>query len=330
VIGRDPLDPGATEALRALEMQLEAGVDLPRALRSAGRIGDARVAWAFGEAVKRAASGADAMEVLEALRPVLPRVDRAVLRAGWVSGTPERATERVLNRRQTLHSSRRVMRAQLVLPAIVFLLACLIAPLPDLLLGGSVLAYLVTALAPLLVVGALGLGFIAGARACAWAEHDTATGPGWLERGTRALPLIGGAERWHGVGVSMAVLADLLEAGFRVDRALAETARAVPRGFERGALAQGAERVGRGEALGAGMAGLPLPSDWRQALEVGEVSGEEEKVLRRLASEALTRYEDRMRAIGRWLPRILYALIALYVIHRIFSMVLGLSGAYPV
>lgn len=331
----DPLDPSVTEALDALGTQLSAGVPLLKAIQAAAEF--CRRSPAARRAILEAGNAAERGEpfekILERLSEALSYPERAVLAAGWHGGRIDWAVRAVVERRRTLWKVRRQVRGQLILPAGVLLIACFVAPLPGLVAGGTLGGYLLQALTPLaLAVG----GFILvrrmqRARAREWGQRsadEPAPPPTGFDRLLLGLPVVRGVERWRNLSEFGSVVSTLLSAGIGILDALEIVLPALPNGVYRRQIVRCRERVREGEPLSEGLTdGSLWPPEWQQGLAIGDESGNTDEVLAKLAEQARQRYIEAVEAAGAWVPRILYAMVAIFIIYQIFKIFMQIRGA---
>jgi type II secretory pathway component PulF len=332
----DPLDPSGTEALDALGTQLAAGVPLLRAFEAAAGFCKRSPAGRRGflEAKNAAERGEPFEKILERLSGVLSYPDRAVLAAGWHGGRIDWAMRTVVEHRRTLWKARRRIRGQLILPAGALLIACFVFPLPGLVRGGSIAGYLAQALTPLAIaIGAFVLiRRMQRARAREWARRPADAPPPpptGFDRLLLAVPVVRGVERWRNLSAFGSVVSTLLEAGVGILDALHTALPAMPNGVYRKEVDRCRAKVREGRPLSEGLqSGSLWPPEWVQGIEVGEESGNLDDVLSRLAGQARERYVEAVEAAGAWVPRILYALVAIFIIYQIFRIVRQIAELY--
>ena len=323
----DPLNPSVTDALAAWRLQLDAGLPLARSLQAAGRICKLRPARRLFERAADAAQRGEGFDsILEALSPIVTYPERMILSAGWTGGRVDDAFSSVLARRELLFRTRRSIRSGLILPGIVLVAACLIAPLPALLLGGTMSEYLVPALTPLAVAGAICVGAVVAARwrSARWSRLPADAPPPpptFVDRLLLTLPVAGGIERWRNLAEFGLLLSAMLEAGYGMIEALRLCARTAPNGLYRHAIQRCAQAVADGQPLSQAVAASPLwPDAWVAHIEVAETSGKFDDVLRRIGADAQEQYAQRVLLLGQWLPRIVYGLVSLYVVMQIMQL----------
>jgi type IV pilus assembly protein PilC len=329
----DPLDVSVTEALRAWKVQHEAGVSAVDALLNSAMVCRGAARACFEAAAQRARDGEGFDRLMDALRPALPEAECAVIVAGWQGGSAETVLDSVIRQRELWQQTRRRVRSGMVLPAGVLLLASFIAPLPNLVLNGGMVVYCLSALLP--VALAVGLWLVAArifrarARQCVLADGRPGP-PGTLDHVLLAIPLAAEIERSRSMAEFASVLANLLKSGVRIDHALEITARVVRNGVYRRDVARFAETTQRGTPLSSALSACDAslwPPEFVSAVVVGEQAGALDETLARLAESARERYVRAIDHIGEWTPKLMYALVALYVIYIIFSLYSGLYGS---
>jgi type II secretory pathway component PulF len=331
--GVDPLNRSVTEALGALRMQAEAGVTLSRSLRTSGGVCRPVAARrAFSEAADRVEHGRTFEDALDALGLVLSYPERTLIAAGWHGGQIDRAIQVVTRRREVLLATRKKVRAQMLLPAFLFVAACLITPLPGLILNGDATKYLTTGLTPLAVALAVYAFFrlLRSASDRQWRERGISAGIApatLLDRFTLALPVVGSIRAWRNRADFATLMAGLLSAGVGVIESLKLCARSLPSGVYRAAVMTYGETIERDgvplmEAMNADVPRL-WPRDWEQMLEVATQTGEEEQTLARLGEAARARYLDSVRVMGTVIARGFYLLVSLFIVFQIFTLFSG-------
>jgi general secretion pathway protein F len=332
-VGCDPLDPIVTEALRAWRVQYQAGVSLTPTLESCAsmcRTAEARAA--FAEAARRAASSQDAATLLAALAPALSEGERAVVAAGFKSGRLDSALDAVAGRRAVQHATRSTIRARLALPAMVLLLAALVIPLPALVLGGGLWAYALGVALPLALAVSLWslVGRWTRAR-MASGMQDAQGGPAPADKADDLLlsvPIAQGLERARNLSECAGLLADLLGAGLLLSDALEICARTAPNGRYRADRWRASRATRTGNPLSQALVpGRLWPAEFCAALAVAEHAGALEETCRRLGTQWREQYAEDLRQIGEWLPRLLYALVVLYILWGIVQLVTQIAAS---
>jgi len=145
-----------------------------------------------------------------------------------------------------------------------------------------------------------------------------------------ALPLIGGMEKQRSLAEVGELLSHLLNAGLPIVQALTTTARAVRNGCYRTELVRISRLAAQGFPMGPAMSehGTSLwPADYTAGVTVGEKSGALDATLGRMAAAARDRYIRTIEHLADWLPRIIYAVVSMFVAWQILKMALMYIGA---
>ncbi|MBM3882922.1 MAG: hypothetical protein FJ387_24900 [Verrucomicrobia bacterium] len=267
----------------------------------------------------RGGTFAEAMTV-GAARP--PAFDLALIRAGEQSGRLDDCLRLLADTYRGQANLLRQLGAALVYPLLLLHVAAFVFPFPSLFLSGDVASYLVhcaSVLLPLYVLVLL----------ATYAFHSQ-HGPTWrarLEALTAFIPRLGPARRELALARLAAALEALLSAGVSILEAweLAADASGSPalsravRGWQ--------HRLAAGETPADALDHSPeFPGFFAQAYRTGEVSGTLDDALRRLHRYYLEEGTRRLRSFAEWLPRGVYAAVALYVAYRVLSFWLGYFG----
>lgn len=324
----DPLDESVTAALRAWQVQHGAGLSVAQTLESCATLCRTELARdCFRAASKRAADGVEAM--LGALRPVLSAAELALLAAGWEGGHVEQVLAGMTARRELWAQARRQMRSRLVLPLAMLLVAALVAPLPALFAGGGILAFLFSALAPLAVAFLLWRAGVSLLQARARRREAPVIEELPADRTLLGLPVVGEMERQRNLAEFAGLLGLLSGSGLPLSAALVACARAAPSSVYGQAIMRCAEGVGKGLPLSSALRDESVwPAPFAASVVIGEKSGTLDETLLRLGNEAREEYGRAVEKLSEWLPRIVYCLVALFVIVQIFMLASRLAGIY--
>jgi type II secretory pathway component PulF len=243
-----------------------------------------------------------------------------LLRAAFAAGSPLPAYQRLAGHLATAAAQAGALRARMMLPVAVLVIALFVAPVAQLFLGAlTPAAYLWKVFAPLLVLGALGTALI---RLNAWFGSG-APGPGrtLLERVLLKLPVFGSLHLRRNARDFTESLALLLEAGLSLFEALPVALDTVGNHLVRRDLASIVPAVRSGAPLSQAVGALRLV-DTAQLLpfvHTGEESGSLPEMLMRHAqaeSESLARAQAE---IMTWLPRAFYACVSLWMIAQLLA-----------
>jgi len=243
-----------------------------------------------------------------------------LLRAAFGAGSPQATYERLAASHATRASQMSALRARLVLPAAILALALFVQPLPRLFTGALSLAgYAARTILPLAVLA------ITGAVALhlnAWFASG-APGP-WrpaIERALLAVPLFGKLHLRRNARDFTESLAMLLEAGVALFEALPPALATVNNHIVRADLARLLPEAESGATLSQAIAKLQVV-DTRQLyafVQTGEESGTLPEMLLRYADAETEELAQAQNELVTWLPRVLYALVAIWMMVQLLG-----------
>jgi type II secretory pathway component PulF len=327
----DTLDHSVTEALRALRVQHASGIAVEQSLATCATVCSAGSSRdCFLEAASRAKKGESIESLMDALSPLLSDTERATVVAGWNGGRIEAVLDSVVAQRELWYSSRRHIRAQMIMPVLVLVIASFVAPVPAFIAGQlGIIGYVASALTPL-VLCFVGWTFLAkvlwGAKPVSFGGPKEPPAPPTSSDDYKLrLPVISVVERNRCLAEYSSCMGNLISAGVPITQALETCARAMSNGVYRQAVMRSAEVTRGGNLLSTSLFPTDIwPLDFVAAVRVGEQSGKMDEVLLRYADSARENYVRAIDAFAQWLPRVIYGVIALFVIYNIFK----LAGVY--
>lgn len=330
----DPVDRHVTEALHAWRLQYDAGLDFDQALDTSGKIVTGPARRAFRRAADRVRRNDDLEAALGEMDAALPPADRAMIAAGWASGKLSLALDLVEQRRAMLRHARTEMRAGLVLPSLILVAAAFVAPSVPLILGEITLnRYLATALTPIGVLAGAIAALTALNRLRAWAAPKRGLDAVSLAGSPfdlllLALPVVAAVERVRNRAVVATTLGMATQAGLLLLDALDLTESVTPNGVYRRAVRKMSKNVHTGGNISEVMTGRLWPVEWRAMVEVGQTSGKLDEALVRLGKHAGDTYAAAIKQAGRWLPRLVYAAVMVYIILQMIPLLQRIGAAY--
>ena len=304
---------------RTLAEMLDAGVPILRALETVAATvtgsGLRRVIQQLHDRIEQGGTLADSMaafaDAFPALHLEVVSVAEQSGRIGGILRELAAATDQQIR-------LRRIIVSGSLLPLVLFHVAVFIVPLPALLVGGTLTGYLQASLGAAVVLWAVLLGGVALVRTAL----RTASGRGILDRLLRPLPLLGQTWReldyWRVVsGVEM-----MTAAGLGVLTALHRCAPVCRSPRLARALVDAANRAeSAGGAVSIALAATgEFPQELLSLWSTGEQSGHLDDMLQRLARMYSERCELRMQEIAKWLPRLAYAAVSLYLVIQILRL----------
>ena len=266
----------------------------------------------FGRGVDPASAGANS--------GLFTVFETRLLRAAFAAGSPFAVYQRLARHHATRASQMSALRAQLVLPAAILVLALFVQPLPQLFTGALALpGYVARTAVPLALIA---IAAMLAARMTTWfAGGGAAPGRAATERLMLALPLFGKLHLRRNARDFFENLAMLLEAGLGVFEALPHALDTVDNRIVRADLATLLPAVKSGATLAQAVGRLRLVDNVQPYafVHTGEESGTLPEMLLRHAgaeSEALALARDELVT---WLPRVLYALVALWMLVQLLG-----------
>ena len=310
------------QAYYDLSVMLDAGVSILRSLDIAidGRKGYMkRVLSQIRDSI---AKGSDLTAALEQHRNVFPVLDRMLLQAAETSGALGLSFKMLSEWHEFVHRISRKLIMGLIYPFLVLHIGAFVSGLPSLILGGlttnqyfahvlGILAYLYIPTAIVLVclrlrerVPLLGvpLDFIA-----------------------LKIPILGQAVYHMSVCRYAKAFAMMYGAGVPITEATEKATRATGNSIVARQFVGGRDSVREGNAAWEGYSSR-LPSQYLHLFQIGEETGDLEKTSNKIAEIAGDRADLYFMAFARWLPVVVYIIIALVIISMIFKMAAQVYG----
>lgn len=279
----------AVQAVDALEGILDGAVD-PRLRRA-------------GNAVRKGT----ALPLALFRQGLLPERDWVLLTTADESGTLDRVFERLAERHARSAARWRRMKARLLLPAAVLVIAIIVLPVPALASGAlGIGAYLKQTSA------LLGLFTVISFSVSRSIRHWRATGtPGWLTVLARLLPGLAGMSRLH----QRADICERLSLGFAsglpANDTLTAMRHAETNSVRRAALVATQSALGGGTGVADALerAGI-LDASTYAIISAGEASGRLDDTLIRVAAGCHDALDDAYTLLAQWIPVVLYVMVA--------------------
>jgi general secretion pathway protein F len=247
-------------------------------------------------------------------------LEARLVRAALDAGSPLPSYQRLASRHAAHASQLARIRSRAMLPLVTFALALLVQPLPRL-VAGTIQpgAYFLQSFGPLLLCCALAAlavrlqrSFVAGA---------AMPGRAFIERCLPRLPLFGAMHRRACARDFVENLAMLLQAGVPMFDALPAARATVSNALLREDYGLILPAMQDGATLAQALARLDLP-DSEQLVGFalsGEQSGTLPDMLARHASEQGARLYQFQDQLSQWLPRLLYAAVAAWMVSQLLG-----------
>ena len=295
---------------------LEAGVPIVRALdisaKAAG--GDFRRAWRdVSQAVQQGEGLAQAMRKHP---KVFAQLDVAIVEAGEVSGDLPASLRRLAQWYSFFGQMKRKVTAGMALPVIVLTAAALVAPFPSYVLkniSGS--GYWCRVLIPLAVL------FVPVTAVWCIMRGTNRGGPLRIALDWMALkiPVLGRAVKQLALSRYLRAFHTLFKAGVPVIRCAEMSAELTGNAIVARWVIDAARTAQEGYPLSEGFT-RQFPRQYLEAWQVGEETGKLAQVTERLASQAEDRSLWMIEQIGKWLPIIIYTIVAIWIIKMILTI----------
>jgi type II secretory pathway component PulF len=278
----------------------------------------------LADILAKLSEGASLGEAVESARHWLTSFDIALLdtgeRTGRLSATFQLLAEHYTSRAALLRQS----LSGLMYPAFLFHFAILIGPLPDLIVKGDVLGYLITTLSILVpLYGIVGLAVYAmqGRHGEAWR--------GLVESILHRVPVVGVARRSIALAQLSSALEALVSAGITILEAWPLAAAASGSPALRRVVANWQPRLAGGVTPADVLANASeFPDLFSSMYRTGEYTGKLDDTLRRLHALYLDEGQRKFKALAEWLPKIAYLMVAAMIAWRVVSFYSGLYKGY--
>ncbi|MHA6492362.1 type II secretion system F family protein [Pseudomonas borbori] len=247
------------------------------------------------------------------LSGLLGPLDSNLLRAAQASGCLAAIYRRLAERYAHKASQAARLRSRLLMPAMVFLLALFIQPLPAL-VGGQLsgAAYLWVCLRPLMLIGVL---YALGRQLLLRRQHKTTARAGLLDALLNRIPVLGAAYARSNVRNFFDSLGLMLEAGLPMLEALPNACATMTDAALRTRFARVQASIRGGQSLTEALGAIDFPGK-AMALGVvrtGEASGTLPASLLSFAASESRQLDSLREQLAVWLPRMLYAGLCLWM-----------------
>lgn len=254
-----------------------------------------------------------------ALAELFTPLEVSLLQAAQTAGSPAPVYRRLAEGYAVRERERKQVRARLLMPAAVLLLALFIQPLPAFIEGSlGIAGYVWAVLAPLLLVAAL----VFGVRWLLARLEQPARGGDGAGRLLRALPLLGPAYLRRNARDFFDSLGLLLGAGVPMLEALPRACSTLSNADLRAQFERLAPAIAAGQSLGPALRALadfPGKAKVVALVTTGEGSGTLAEMLlthARHESQALADFQEQL---ATWLPRLGYLLVALWIAYSLLT-----------
>ncbi|UCG49662.1 MAG: type II secretion system F family protein [Phycisphaerales bacterium] len=315
---------GLALAYHNLAVMLEAGLPFTRALGTVASGQRGGLKRAFSRLADGAREGTPLSETMRGMPRIFSPLEVTIVESAETSGSLPDTLEMLADWHDFSNRMRARVLSGMLMPALIFHLAALIIPVPDIVLRGLGLeGYLVFVLR---ILGAFyivaGVIFIilrmTPQRGAARVVFDSI--------GLR-IPILGRALHKLALSRYSWVYHMLSKAGVPATEVAEKSVAATSNAVVAGRLKGGVASARAGHPVSEGFS-EELPADFLNIWRMGEESGTLEKVTKRLAERNAEDAEFWFKEITRWTPRLVYAIIAVFLILMVFRGYGMISDAF--
>ena len=309
------------ELYHNIAQMLRSGLPVLRTLEIAMKTARGSMRRALREIHASAAAGESLGAAMTRRPDVFPPLEVLVVEAAETSGHLPESIEQLSQYYAFRDRLRSTVLSGLALPVVILHVAALVIPLPSLFLGGTTAAYFLQVLVPLLFL------YVPIAAIFVVVRYTPRMGPlrTLLDEVTLMIPLLGRAARQLALSRFCRTFQMLYATGaVPIAECVRKAAELSGNTIIRRRLMGGARSAEAGQSIGEGFP-ASLPAEFVASWQVGEESGKLDDTAVRLADQYAENSERLMTLLAVWIPRLVYALVSLYLVVNIFRM---FSAAY--
>jgi len=298
-----------------LTVMLEAGLPVAQSLRAAAAGARGKLQRGFA-AVARGASAGDALAETMAKYPrAFDRLEVLLVEVGETAGHLSECLRLLSEWYAFGDRLRKRFTSGILLPVVVLHAAAVISPLPSVFLGAlGMLGYIRQ------VVGTLALLYVPAGIILAIVHLTPKTGllRRLLDRAVLKIPLLGRGIRKLALSRYFRAFAMLHEASVPIVRSASLAVEVGGNSVVMDLLRGGADSARAGNPVSEGFSPM-LEREYLETWRIGEQTGTLDEAARRLANITAEGAERIFTELSRWVPRLIYWLICVLMIVRIFQ-----------
>lgn len=298
---------------------LEAGISLLRVFeffRESHKGSMRRVLNGMSEALNQGRTLSEAMNDHPHL---FARFDRTLIGAAEQSGNLDMCFGMLAEWYEFVRRLKRTMVSGLVLPLFVLHIAAAIVPAVELALGGTdiggylqgVVGILMVFYVPAAVIGVI---LFLGPRLPSLRSL--------LDHLVLRVPVLGKGVRELCIARFSRAFGMLFKAGIPMSECFALAPQIVGNGVIAKMFAGGAQFIARGEMPSGGFS-RKIPAEYRELWRIGEETGKLEECANKIAEISSDRAELRLKEFARWLPRVVYFVVMMFMVRSIMTLASG-------
>ena len=311
-------------AYHNLSVTLEAGVEILRAfdIVSQGQRGGLKKA--FLGARESIAKGTGVAEAMKKYRGAFPEIDLMLIEAAETSGKYPECFQLLSKWHEFQIKIMRIIKSGLLLPIFILHVALFIAPVPGLVSSQdfTMHRYLLAVLKPLIIIYVSVFVLIYSYRIFKKLRFLKLI----LDTFILWIPLLGKAVFELAIARFCYTFNMLNKAGVPIMQGLPLAVDLTGNSVVAKAFRGGVESVNNGNAACEGFSSK-LPNEYLSLWQVGEETGELTKTVDKIAEIASDRADFYFTQFAKWFPKIVYAIICIWMITQIFK---GYSNLYQI
>jgi general secretion pathway protein F len=308
----------------ALETALQAGLGLDRSLRAAVDDGLGPLADAAEQIIAEIHQGRTLAQAMGQHPHLFPAADLALIDFGEETGTLEAVFANLTQWYEFKRRNWQTVLSGMIHPTVVIHAAALIIPAPQALLGQ--ITFTVYGFYVLLILACFYLPV--GGAALAYrkfiAQPD---GRLHVDEWLLKVPVLGVALRDLALSRYCRNFMTMLVAGANADRCNAAAVKMCGNAAVAAWFEPGTQCARDGHEVTTGFS-QQVPHDFMTLWQTAEQSGRLDDSLKRLADNYGESAEARIKQIALWLPRLIYACVAVFLIVTIMRLAFNVLGAY--
>lgn len=319
---------------RAIRFSLSAGVGPVKLFKQQAKSGPRPLRAISAELAEKLGKGSSLEDALEPYRDTFPPLFHELVAVGEQTGRLEDAFEELERYYETQLSVQRNFRAQMVYPVFQFFAAIFVIALLIFILGILGIKMDPTGLGLTGTAGALtflgvAFAFVAVVVVVLKAAANSVRFRAKLEGGLLWVPAWGPAFLAFAVMRFAVALQMCVEAALRAEKTLHYSFRATANTRFWSCEGRAVAAIKRGGDLNDALAesGAPFPAEFREALLVGEETGNTSEVMERLANHMREDAERKLRLAAQFTSYAIYAMVAIMIIFFIFRIAMTYIGA---
>jgi len=303
----------------ALATALKAGLGIDRSLRVAADDGSGPFSRAAERIIINVKDGQTLAQAMAAHPKLFPPVDIILIEIGEETGALEAAFEHLADWYEFKRRIWRTLISGMVYPTLVIHVAALIIPGLQLFLQEISFAGFIATV--LLILACFYVPIIGGLLAYRWFSAKPG-GRRPMDELMLKIPVLGKALRDLALSRYCRNFLAMYMAGAQADKCNAAAVKMCGNAAVAAWFKPGTQLARDGHEISSGFS-RNVPNDFTSLWMTAEEAGRLDDTLKRLADKYAEDAESSFQQLASWLPRIIYACIAVFIIFTIFRLAMG-------